>query len=257
MGTGMKRLSARVPGSEYLLLSRTWGYSLIFVLPLILSYQTLIMVTSASGGIRPVNGAEAVLASILGFIGVESYAGFFYVVIGVAVVGTVYDVFYNDRRVKPSYFGGMLLESLVYAIFFGYAVSVVTGAVLPPELVPSDVSAAISGIESASALDKILMSVGAGIYEEIVFRVILISGVGRLVGLGDSPGFGGYILLIGISSIVFSAAHVTGDPSALSPYVFTFRAVGGAVFALVYLVRGFGVVVYTHAFYDILVFFVG
>jgi hypothetical protein len=54
--------------------------------------------------------------------------------------------------------------------------------------------------------------------------------------------------------LLFSAAHYIGplgDSFAL--YSFTFRAVAGLFFAMLFLLRGFGIAAGTHFFYDLLV----
>ena len=61
-----------------------------------------------------------------------------------------------------------------------------------------------------------------------------------------------------IAAVVFSAAHYVGalgDQFTLAS--FTFRALAGLWFTLVYRFRGFAVAVYTHTLYDLFVFFAG
>ena len=57
-----------------------------------------------------------------------------------------------------------------------------------------------------------------------------------------------------LSSLLFSAAHYIGPlGDSFAIYSFTFRAVAGLFFAILFLLRGFGITAGTHFFYDVLV----
>jgi membrane protease YdiL (CAAX protease family) len=100
-----------------------------------------------------------------------------------------------------------------------------------------------------------MISLGAGIYEELLFRVIL---VGALAAIG-ARAFGWTTRTAGIvaavaGALLFSAFHYIGpygDPLELGS--FTFRALAGLVFSGLYLTRGFGIAAWTHALYDVYV----
>jgi hypothetical protein len=89
------------------------------------------------------------------------------------------------------------------------------------------------------------------VHEELVFRLIMISGLlwlgQKAFGLGRAANIAQAFL---ISSALFSAAHhvIGGEPFHVG--VFTYRLLCGLVFATLYEVRGFAVAVYTHALYD-------
>jgi membrane protease YdiL (CAAX protease family) len=99
-----------------------------------------------------------------------------------------------------------------------------------------------------------MISLGAGIYEELLFRVLL---VGALVWLGTAvlrwrKGAAAAFATI-VGALVFSAFHYVGpygDPLELSSI--TFRALAGLVFSAMYLARGFGITAWTHALYDVM-----
>ena len=107
-------------------------------------------------------------------------------------------------------------------------------------------------------LDKVVMAAGAGFHEELVFRVGLLSGgVYALQRIRDTRPAVAWTTAVVVSSLLFSAVHhlgPMGDPFSVD--VFAFRSLAGLYLAMVYLLRGFAIVVYTHALYDILVFFV-
>ena len=94
---------------------------------------------------------------------------------------------------------------------------------------------------------------GAGIYEELLFRLMLIPvlwQVFAMFGLQKVPALIGAIIL---SSLMFSAVHydfvtAAGDP--FEWYSFTFRFSAGVVFACLFAFRGFGIAAVTHALFD-------
>jgi len=99
------------------------------------------------------------------------------------------------------------------------------------------------------------MSLGAGVWEETVFRLGIMTGAVVLLDrvLGLSRWLAVTIALL-VSSVLFSAMHHIppyGDPLQLG--VFVFRVLAGCFFGLIYWTRGFAIAVYTHAIYDVYV----
>ena len=100
---------------------------------------------------------------------------------------------------------------------------------------------------------KFMTSLGAGVYEELVFRVILMGGM-AYVGirlLRMKPGAALAIAMV-VSSFVFSSFHYIGPMGdRFQVASFSFRFIAGMLFAVLYRVRGFGIAAYTHALYDV------
>jgi hypothetical protein len=113
---------------------------------------------------------------------------------------------------------------------------------------------------SSHLLANIVTGIGAGIYEELIFRLILICVLMML--FQDVMGFehkNSIILSVLISAALFSAHHhivfVNGQVSLTAPFnrtVFGFRTIAGVYFAALFAIRGFGITAGTHAFYDII-----
>jgi len=110
-------------------------------------------------------------------------------------------------------------------------------------------------------LANIVTGVGAGIYEELVFRLILICAL--MVLFQDIIGFdhkNAIIVSVLISAALFSAHHhhilfINGHFGRGAPFSlmeFVFRTVAGVYFAGLYATRGFGITAGAHAFYDII-----
>ena len=114
---------------------------------------------------------------------------------------------------------------------------------------------AVVGGDRVSAFDNLLLSVGAGLYEELVFRLIVISLLYMLlVDIARLREVTGVALAVILSSLMFSAHHFHPIGSdAWSTPKFAFFAACGAYLAAVFVLRGFGLAVGCHAFYDIVV----
>ena len=98
-----------------------------------------------------------------------------------------------------------------------------------------------------------MISLGAGIYEELLFRVLLVGCLAwaarRLFGW--SAGAAGVFATV-VGALIFSAFHYIGPyGDHLELASFTFRAIAGVMFSALYLLRGFGITAWTHALYDV------
>ncbi len=241
------------PGeTRYLVATRAPRYSLLFALPLLLAYEGLarLLTGDTVAGVR--NGADVLLKSLFLAVGGRDGLTVFAVLLlgaGAWLVGR--DLMRNGRPRVP-WFGAMLLESVAYALALGAVVSSLTRMVLHPAL--AVVGGQGGGKMAQWGLEtQIMISLGAGLYEELLFRVILVGALAwagqRLLGWGR--GTAGVVAVV-LGALVFSGFHYVGaygDPFAIES--FTFRAIAGAVFSGMYLVRGFGVTAWTHALYDV------
>jgi hypothetical protein len=235
---------------RYWSLTRSARYSLLFALPLLLLYELLAFVLSGDSiaGVR--NGADVLLKSI--FLALGGRRGV--VVFGVILVGTALVLIYRDwkrsgRELSPRVFAGMMAESVVYALVFGVVAASLTSLLLHGTLYTVSAQTAM---ESMSLSTQLMISLGAGLYEELLFRVLLVAGLakGGLL-LGWKPLTAGIVATL-VGALIFSAFHYIGpygDPLQLNS--FTFRAIAGVLFSGLYLLRGFGVAAWTHALYDV------
>jgi hypothetical protein len=145
-----------------------------------------------------------------------------------------------------------MLESAIYALTMGSLIVFVMTKVfgISPRLA--------GGVAGEGFGTRLVMSLGAGVWEETVFRLGLLAGFTALFerAVGMRRPLAG-LLGLAISSLLFSAMHHIppyGDPFAIG--VFTFRVLAGACFGLLFWFRGFAVAVYTHALYDLYVLLV-
>ena len=115
----------------------------------------------------------------------------------------------------------------------------------------------------SSLLVDLVTGIGAGIYEEFVFRLILICLLMLLFqDILKVSRQNSIILSVLIAAVLFSAHHHiffvngqfhTGEPFSVSKFIF--RTIAGVYFAALFAVRGFGITAGTHAFYNIIATF--
>lgn len=104
------------------------------------------------------------------------------------------------------------------------------------------------------AVVRLVTYLGAGIYEEVLFRLLLFGGLVVTLRRVDLSPAATLVLATVTAALVFAAAHHLGpygDP--FNGRVFLFRVVAGLYFTFLFLYRGFGVAVGAHACYDVLV----
>jgi hypothetical protein len=231
--------------------SRAHRYSLLFALPLLLLYEALAAVLAhdpSVGGVR--NGADVFLKSL--FTSVAGHRGpllFMTLVVGASIWLVVRDLRANRGPLQAWVFGGMIVESFALSVALGIVVGTLTVRLLGP----LGALAAGADLETMSLPARLMLSLGAGLYEELLFRVALVSALanGTRLALGWGRGTAGTIATI-VGALIFSAFHYIGpygEDWALQS--FTFRAIAGVMFSALYLTRGFGITAWTHALYDV------
>lgn len=238
---------------NYLKSTRHPLYSLISVLPVLLFYEVIAINLNHNQEIGIRNAADVILKNIF-FRQLVSWFGFrvlfacglILLIIFAFVLWKKYMT--SKVRIQMKYFIYMFLEGLVYAFLLGPVVGRITNLLqynlLRLSLTPF----------SLSLPHKVMLSLGAGVYEELFFRVIWLSGtcliLTRVMNIGRIPSL---ILASLISAVAFSAFHYIGPlADTFTVHSFVFRFLAGIVFAILYISRGFGIAVYTHTLYDLM-----
>jgi hypothetical protein len=252
--------------SRYWSASRAPRYSLTFAFPLLVAYEALAFTLShqAMAGVR--NGADVLLKSAFVLLGGRNGL----IAFGVLLVGTGAWLAWRDRRrtgpLEARVFALMALESVVYALVFGLVVGTLTGLLLRPfhpAVATAAGSAFLASIQSSAdglgLATQLMISLGAGIYEELLFRVLMVGALAwtarRLFGWSTGAA-GVFATLVG--AIIFSTFHYIGPfGDRLELPSFTFRVIAGVLFSGLYLLRGFGITAWTHALYDVFLALVG
>ena len=221
--------------------------SLVLTVPVFLIYHLGILLIDFRNGVDLVTGVTFQLleSSVLAYIGVT---------VGLAALLFV-GVWVQHRRgrVRAPALGNVLLESALWAVVMLVSVGWATAQL---QAALSHHSFALSLAPAFGPLDKLVMAAGAGFHEEVIFRVLLLSGMRSVLMRTGFAELGALVVALLASSVLFALAHHLGpvaDPIELT--TLTFRTIAGVYLGAVYLLRGFAVVVYTHTLYDVLVFF--
>ncbi len=245
-GTAFSSVSSR---SSYWQVSRTPRYSLLFALPLLLFYQVLaVLLAHGERSVR--NGADVILQAL--FTAVAGAWGpplFMVCLIGVGLWLVTRDVRAHGSRLRGGVVVAMLGESIALALTFGFVVGSVTSGVLGMLQ-----TLAVPGGAEMDWWTRLMVSLGAGIYEELLFRVLLVGALATAARalLGWRPLTAGVTATF-VGAAIFSAFHYLGPyGDRWQLYSFAFRMVAGLFFSGLYLARGFGITAWTHALYDVL-----
>jgi len=222
--------------------------SLAFVSPLLVVYE-LGMLLAGPQALR--NGADVWLRQLLDVLGLSQYLLLPALTAGILLAW--HHTTGERWRVSPPVLYGMAAESLVLAVCL-VGIARAQSSLLTLEGAPFAAATA----EAPGFFARLVLYIGAGIYEELLFRLILLSALAwTLRSCGATRGQS-YAAAIVVTSVLFSLAHYVGphgDEIRLASFVF--RSLAGAFFAVLFVARGFGIAVGAHAGYDILVGLLG
>ena len=186
------------------------------------------------------NGGDVLIEEFIKMLGLNGY----YAASSIFILALFF-IFISQRKnfktfeVKYNYLFFMTIESLVYAyllVLFLQNIYLFQGL-------------------DINWLNNFILSIGAGLYEELIFRFLLIFILTISISfILKTKEFYSLILSIVVSSILFSIFHYIGEES-FTPISFTLRFLAGIYLSIIYINRGFGIVALTHAFYDLFVIF--
>jgi hypothetical protein len=209
-------------------------YSAALILPFLCVYHAGTFVLRTTH----INGADALIIRILSLFSVHSMLGSALVLL---VCFTVWQLRSRASwKIRPVLLLFYFLESACFALVllfsFGWLNAHLTLAM----------QAARGG------LSDLVLYCGAGIYEELVFRGLLLGiliAVMRLILPRQKAAATAAILL---GALLFSIFHYTGPSGdAFSVGSFIQRTIAGLYFSILFVTRGFGVTAAAHALYDI------
>lgn len=223
--------------------------NLALTLPIALLYHLGVVFLPFRNAADPVTSELTSLAK-------ESIALYLTLTVAIgAIFGLVLASLGKSRALAPQRLLGMIVEGAAYAILMRLAGAWVLQT-LPLQ--------STTGVETVERVDAalqselfadVVMSLGAGFYEELAFRVGLFGCGAWIIKTMEGSTITSYGLQIGwglITALAFSGWHHMGPGAdSFELRVFMYRAVCGAVLTLIFSLRGFGAAVWTHAIYDI------
>ncbi|MGQ9503506.1 MAG: CPBP family glutamic-type intramembrane protease [Thermogutta sp.] len=219
--------------------------SLMFVSPLLLFYEFGVVLLGPEA-VR--NGAEVWLRHLLMSLGLGQY--FFLPVLTVGILLAGHHLSRRHWAVRSVTLWGMFVESL----FLAGCLRILLGIQSMLFQYVAHSVLATGGPRGFGLAERAVAFVGAGVYEELVFRLILMNFVVlvlQLLKLSPSGTLWGGVFL---SSFLFALAHHIGPfGEPLQLFNFLFRFVAGIFFAVLFVYRGFGIAAGSHAAYDLMV----
>jgi hypothetical protein len=225
--------------------------SLLLVAPLILGYESGVMWLGGATAANLRTGADTWMRYALVRVGLTDH---WFLPLGLFLILMSWQILkFADWRFSPAILAGMVAESFVWAVaLIGISRMIDLGfSYLEHGTLPT---LAIDPDPNEPTIRSMVGYFGAGVYEETLFRLILVPILFGSLRLLQAPRVLASTLAVTASALVFALAHHAGAPAeSFTWFAFIFRWMAGVFFAWVFVIRGFGIAVGTHTGYDILV----
>ena len=213
---------------------------IVFILPFLFLYEIICLFYFRYSNYEIRNTADVIIHDLFYFFG--SYSQFAYSISLFLVVLFIY--FYNVNKNKKFKIIPISLLLIAFeGIIYGFILTLILNN---PEIFN------IKHFYQSDLLLSLYLCIGAGVWEEILFRLIIYNLFLMLMFkiFKNSSYFNIFISII-ICSFLFSLFHyigVNGDIFNLTS--FYYRFIGGLYLTVLYHYRGFGVVSMAHLSYD-------
>lgn len=225
---------------SYWRVTKNFYYSLIFILPMLFLYEVMCWIQYFDKSAEIRNGADVLIRHLILGIGNNSE-----LVYGLILLIIFFGVMYFNRsavkngQLKFTFLLLMIVESLLWCIGFLIVMSVsekLLLSIMDRNIIP----------------EQFYLAIGAGIWEELLFRVGVIGlSLSFLTKVMGYSGFYSVFTAIIFSALIFSIFHYLGPYGDNFSYKsFYLRTTAGIFLGSLYLFRGIGITVYTHIFYD-------
>ncbi|MGD9720613.1 MAG: CPBP family intramembrane glutamic endopeptidase [Pirellulales bacterium] len=243
------------PLTEYLRQSSRPLPSLAFVLPLLVIYEVGVLVLGPQA-VR--NGADVWLRQFLDWSGFGQY--FLLPALTIALLLAWHHLTRDRWRVSAAVVYVMFAECAILGLVLvgcGRLQAMAAQSLVDPG-VPDEAQRAALALAlpmgAAPAIGRIVGYMGAGVYEEMLFRLMLLPPVAACAWrIGAQRGLR-IVMAVLLTSLLFSAAHYLGRyGEEFNTFSFAFRFLAGVFFAVLFVYRGFGIAAGTHALYDVFV----
>ncbi len=222
--------------------------NLVFLAPLLCAYEIGVLWIGRNDADLLRNGADHWMRGGLSQLGL----GYHLLLPGLIVGGLIawHLIGKYPWRLSVDTLVGMLAESLLFA-FLLIVVGQLQDVTFQRWLAPQETTQLFIGMQTAA---NIVSFLGAGIYEEFLFRLCLLPLCYYFFLAARLNTTWAAVLAILSTSLAFAIAHYVGvSADHFTAFGFTFRALAGAFFAALFWLRGFGIAVGCHAAYDVLV----
>ncbi|HET9991340.1 MAG TPA: CPBP family intramembrane glutamic endopeptidase [Kofleriaceae bacterium] len=205
--------------------------SLVLVFPVLLAYEVGVLFAGR------VNGADVVTRALYATLGSRTL----YLLLHAALAAMFLIWIRGAKRwdsLRLEIVAPVALEALIYALTLGAAITLVMSHLL---------GMSIGGSTVVSAL-------GAGVHEELVFRLGLLAGMVTFLRGGGTDRRIAVVVAFALSAPLFALAHHAGaNGEPFTWHAFAFRTFAGLAFSAIFWFRSLAHAVYAHALYDLIV----
>ena len=228
--------------NSYWLSTRSPLYSFLFTVPLFLIYEIGIFLTSSDDMFVLRNGADALMRQILATFGITGlyWVGLIFF-IGFIIAFILQRKYWEETQIHSDYFLLMMVESVGWSVLIYFLMTNIYLLLMNPT--------------GSMLVQQVTLAVGAGIYEEFLFRVLLIAGISVILGFifqwsDKTRNWAAMVIAAGI----FSSFHFIGEYGDFFSFnIFMIRFLAGMALGTLYFLRGFGITAWSHAIYDLIV----
>lgn len=232
----------------YFWLSARPLHMLVFLAPVIIAAE----IGALGLGGQGVGAQLAAHRMLVRFFDLFGLLGLHLPALALVVTLLVQHLLSKDRwRIEPIVPAAMVVE----AAFLTGPLLILVLLLQPATAVAAGVTGGVGPLPPKSG---ILLALGAGLYEETLFRLVLITAVHFVAAdLLRVPNRPAALLAILVSAVLFALHHDTALPAALGGgtdwRLFSFYLAAGVYFGVLFIWRGLGIAVGVHACYDLLV----
>ncbi|MBC8310984.1 MAG: CPBP family intramembrane metalloprotease [Candidatus Marinimicrobia bacterium] len=231
--------NSEIPQS-YFDASRNLLYSLVVIFPMLFLYEFLGFINNFETNYQIRNGADAMIRQAFSVFGPNSQ-----LIYGLALFLLFCSVGFGHRQILLK--GEINIRFLVLMVCESF---IWCGGLL---ITMKGINTLfLANPMTSNLLEQFYLSVGAGIWEELIFRLGLISVFTYIIRSVFRYGRSfSLILSLLFSGSIFSLFHYVGIYGDIFTWqTFILRTVAGVFLGAVFLFRGLGISVYTHIFYD-------
>lgn len=228
------------PFRQYLNSSKTLHYSLVLTLPAVAIYELGVFFLFRDSFFELRNSGEVLVRTLFDTLHLQDP------LLVSAILGLVFIVVmvrgYRIEK-KPGIHANYIVYMLVESMLWGSVIFI--GLQLFTQL-PLQI------MIMTEKLSNINLAIGAGVFEELIFRLVIIGALLVILerGVMLKPSFAVPIAIL-VSATVFAAFHLLMEPYSMP--IFAQRVVGGILLGTLFYLRGYGISVYAHIIYNFLV----
>jgi membrane protease YdiL (CAAX protease family) len=240
-----KSTPTTLTGSSYFDLSKEPLYILIFLLPLVVYYEAALYISQTNiDGANIQIKAHYLLERFFESFDLPATQGLGFGGIIIILIFLVWHLIIANRwAIDWKVIVFMAIESIILAIPLLIFGTFLGGLVVATEG---------SSFELLLTSERLAVSIGAGLYEELVFRMIIIGFVHTIVcNIFKQSDRAGLIAGVVFSSVLFALYHVQPNAIPQPEFSLFFLLGAGAYLGFLFVTRGFGIAAATHAAYDV------